>query len=131
VPKRFCSILASVAKGGFPKPTMSAVHCFFCGGANCKYENWKLWTNTKYAGVNAIDGIFSSWITPKILASQRPSTRLIKEFDLINVLKGKGIAAIFNLQSPGEHASCGDGNEPSSGFSYIPEHFMEQGSINC
>jgi hypothetical protein len=41
---------------------MSAIHCFFCGGKECKYENWKLWLPDKgYMGVNAIDGLFSNW----------------------------------------------------------------------
>jgi protein tyrosine phosphatase domain-containing protein 1 len=65
-------------------------------------------------------------ITDDILAMQRPSTRLIKEYNLVNVFLEKNIRAIFNLQSPFEHASCGDGIEPS-GFSYIPEHWMDNG----
>lgn len=104
---------------------MSALHCFFCGGKECKYENWKLWTGEKYQGVNAVDGLFSNWITNKILAMQRPSTRLIKEYNLISAFKEKKIGAIFNLQSFGEHVSCGDGIEQTSGFSYLPETFIE------
>ncbi|KAJ3302229.1 Protein tyrosine phosphatase domain-containing protein 1 [Kappamyces sp. JEL0829] len=106
---------------------MSAFHCFFCGGKECKYENWKLWGPDKYLGVNAIDGLYSSWITGSIVAMQRPSTRLIKEFGLIDVFLQENIRAIFNLQLPGEHLSCGDGVEPSSGFSYVPEQFMDSG----
>ena len=87
-----------------------------------------------YQGVNAIDGLYSNWITNHIMAMQRPSTRLIKEYDLINVFLQNNIKAIFNLQLPGEHVSCGDGVE-ASGFSYIPgfsllfnaEHFMDFG----
>ncbi|KAJ3217837.1 Protein tyrosine phosphatase domain-containing protein 1 [Clydaea vesicula] len=52
----------------------------------------------------------------------RPSTRLLKNYNLIEKF---GIHAIFNLQESGEHASCGDGNEEKSGFSYLPENFME------
>lgn len=104
---------------------MSALHCFFCGGKECKYENWKLWTGEKYQGVNAVEGLFSNWITNKILAMQRPSTRLIKEYNLISAFKAKKIGAVFNLQSFGEHMSCGDGIEQTSGFSYLPETFIE------
>lgn len=39
------------------------------------------------------------------------------------------IGAIVNLQVPGEHASCGDGTHPS-GFSYLPEEFMNHQSID-
>nr|KAJ3423034.1 hypothetical protein HK105_004020 [Polyrhizophydium stewartii] len=106
---------------------MSAIHCFFCGGKECKYENWRLWTPDKYAGVNAIDGLYSSWITDDILAMQRPSTRLINEYGLVKKFQECGIRSIFNLQESGEHASCGDGIEPSSGFSYLPETWMDNG----
>ncbi|KAI8916281.1 hypothetical protein EDD86DRAFT_222199 [Gorgonomyces haynaldii] len=104
---------------------MSTLHCMFCGGKECKYENYKLW-NTEKSGKNAIDGLYSSWITPEILAMQRPSSRLIKEFDLTNVFQKNGIGAVFNLQQSGEHASCGDGIHPS-GFSYLPEEWMDKG----
>jgi hypothetical protein len=43
------------------------------------------------------------------------------------VLCRAGIRAIFNLESPDEHVSCGHGNH-SSGFSYDPSEFMEVGS---
>lgn len=107
---------------------MSAVHCFFCGGKECKYENWKLWTGDKSLtqSKNAIDGLYSSWITPDILAMQRPSTRLMAEYNLINEFKENQIGCVFNLQQSGEHSSCGDGNE-AGGFSYLPEQFMDAG----
>lgn len=54
----------------------------------------------------------------------RPSTRQINEFDLVNTLNVK---SIFNLQQQGEHASCGYGNEAASGFSYLPQQFMDAG----
>jgi hypothetical protein len=38
-----------------------------------------------------------------------------------------GIRAIFNLEAPDEHTSCGHGNH-SSGFSYDPTEFMDVGS---
>jgi protein tyrosine phosphatase domain-containing protein 1 len=59
---------------------------------------------------------------------QRPSTRLIKEYRLIDQFLDCDIKTIFNLQVSGEHASCGDGNELTSGFSYIPEVWMDKGS---
>lgn len=114
---------------------MSAIHCFFCGGQACKYENWNLWTGDKYAGVNAFDGLYSSWfldtyirITNNILAMQRPSTRLNNEYGLVKQFRDADITAVFNLQCFGEHASCGDGIN-TSGFSYNPLEFMNKNSI--
>jgi protein tyrosine phosphatase domain-containing protein 1 len=95
--------------------------CFFCGGKSCKHENWQKNKNTVVKGLNA------DWITPNILAMQRPSSKLIKEFDLVDQFKTLGINAIFNVQEPGEHVGCGDGVQPASGFSYLPEEFYEKG----
>jgi len=95
--------------------------CKFCGGKSCKHENYLTNPNS------AIKGLNSDWVTSDILAMQRPSTRIIKEFDIPQVFKEKGINAIFNLQEPGEHPSCGDGIHPASGFSYFPEEFYEHG----
>lgn len=58
-----------------------------------------------------------------VLATQRPSTRLIHTHDIMQQLAKHNVGAIFNLQLSGEHAWCGDGIE-SSGFSYDPQHFM-------
>ncbi|KAJ1548771.1 Protein tyrosine phosphatase domain-containing protein 1 [Cladochytrium tenue] len=98
---------------------VSAILCLFCGGILCKYENYRLWTADP-EHPNAIPGLFSNWITEGILATQRPSTRLIHEFGLVAAFRRLGITAIFNLQQPDEHESCGDGVEPVSGFSYDP-----------
>ncbi|KAI8820972.1 uncharacterized protein EV422DRAFT_528602 [Fimicolochytrium jonesii] len=104
---------------------MSAIHCFFCGGKDCKWENWKPWAEkTK---TNAVDGLYSNWITGRILAMQRPSSRLIAEYALTQKFQELGIASIFNLEEFGEHASCGDGIEVASGFSYLPEAWMDAG----
>jgi protein tyrosine phosphatase domain-containing protein 1 len=37
------------------------------------------------------------------------------------------VGAIFNLQEPGEHPSCGDGIDDKVGFSYNPEVFNNSG----
>jgi len=95
--------------------------CKFCGGKTCKHENYLSYPNS------AITGLNSDWITTNILATQRPSSRIIKEFDIIKQFKENGINAIFNLQEPGEHPYCGDGINPISGFSYFPEEFYENG----
>lgn len=107
---------------------MGTIHCMFCNGKDCKYENYKLWLPDKgYLGINAIDGLYSTFITPEIMAMQRPSTRLLKEFDLVATFVKMNIKSVFNLQTEGEHASCGDGIEKLSGFSYLPEAFIDSG----
>lgn len=96
--------------------------CIFCGGKSCKHEDWKNHGNPAVTGLN------SDLIDNVIFASQRPSTFLIKKFDLINIFKSKKIGLIVNLQREGEHPFCGpnDGLE-ESGFSYNPEQFIENG----
>ena len=49
--------------------------------------------------------------------------------DILFFFQRNGIKSLINLQHPGEHSSCGFGLEPVSGFSYIPEHFMQEDSM--
>ncbi|XP_058701333.1 protein tyrosine phosphatase domain-containing protein 1 isoform X2 [Poecile atricapillus] len=94
-----------------------------CGGRACKYENPARWTQKE----QAIKGLYSSWITDNILAMARPSTELIEKYNIIEQFERCGIKTIINLQRPGEHASCGNPLEQESGFTYLPEAFMEAG----
>lgn len=96
------------------------VLCIFCGGKACKNENYL--QNKKK---NAIEGLHSNWITPKILAMQRPSSKLLKKYSLIQKFKTQKINSIFCLQEPGEHPICGDGIHKKSGLSYLPEEFYK------
>ncbi|CAK6957453.1 protein tyrosine phosphatase domain-containing protein 1 [Scomber scombrus] len=79
-------------------------------GTPCKLKRW------------SSDGI---QVTDHLLAMSRPSTELIKKYNIIDQFKRNGIKTVVNLQIPGEHASCGNPLEPGSGFSYNPEAFME------
>uniref|UniRef100_A0A8C5R069 Protein tyrosine phosphatase domain-containing protein 1 n=2 Tax=Leptobrachium leishanense TaxID=445787 RepID=A0A8C5R069_9ANUR len=92
-----------------------------CGGRACKYENPSRWSDED----QAIKGLYSSWITDNILAMARPSTEIIEKFNIIEQFKSHGIKTVINLQRPGEHASCGNPLEQESGFTYLPEAFME------
>ncbi|NXG04371.1 PTPC1 protein, partial [Sakesphorus luctuosus] len=94
-----------------------------CGGRACKYENPARWSDQE----QAIKGLYSSWITDNILAMARPSTELIEKYSIIEQFERYGIKTIINLQRPGEHASCGNPLEQESGFTYLPEAFMEAG----
>ncbi|XP_072402331.1 uncharacterized protein [Diabrotica undecimpunctata] len=102
--------------------TPQGIQCsVFCGGVNCKYENPENWKPENLA----IQGIYSHWITDDILAMARPSTIVIIQKNIIQQFQSLGIKSIINLQSPREHASCGQPLE-ASGFSYDPSIFMEQ-----
>ncbi|XP_063063889.1 protein tyrosine phosphatase domain-containing protein 1 [Engraulis encrasicolus] len=94
-----------------------------CGGKACKYEDPTRWTDDQ----QAIKGIYSSWVTEKLLAMARPSTEVIEKFKVIDQFRRCNIRTVINLQKPGEHANCGNPLEPLSGFSYCPEAFMEAG----
>ncbi|XP_052583810.1 protein tyrosine phosphatase domain-containing protein 1 isoform X1 [Peromyscus californicus insignis] len=94
-----------------------------CGGRACKYENPARWSEQE----QAIKGVYSSWVTDSILAMARPSSELLEKYQIIEQFLGHGIKTIINLQRPGEHASCGNSLEQESGFTYLPEAFMEAG----
>ncbi|XP_053233733.1 protein tyrosine phosphatase domain-containing protein 1 isoform X1 [Podarcis raffonei] len=94
-----------------------------CGGRACKYENPTRWSDQE----QAVKGLYSSWITDNILAMSRPSTELIEKYNIIEQFQRCGIKTVINLQRPGEHASCGNPLEQESGFTYLPEAFMEAG----
>ncbi|XP_060536951.1 protein tyrosine phosphatase domain-containing protein 1-like [Cylas formicarius] len=101
--------------------TPHGIQCsVFCGGVNCKYENPENWKPDSLA----LQGIYSHWVTDDILAMARPSTMVIIQRNIIQQFESLGIKSIINLQSPREHASCGQPLE-SSGFSYNPNVFME------
>jgi len=92
-----------------------------CGGKNCKWENPNRWS----ANQQAINGVYSSWVLPSVLAMARPSTMSIEKYNIIQQFKRNNICSIINLQRPGEHASCGPGLEKDSLFTYLPQHFMD------
>ncbi|XP_067684321.1 protein tyrosine phosphatase domain-containing protein 1-like [Haliotis asinina] len=94
----------------------------FCGGKKCKYCTYNQWTKEQMD----IDGIYSNWVTDKILAMARPTNMAIKEKKLLDAFENAGIKTVINLQMPGEHASCGEGLD-KSGFSYDPQQLMERG----
>lgn len=66
---------------GSPFQYKDSFICRFCGGKTCKHENY-----LTYKG-SAIKGLNSDWITDNILASQRPSVRIMEEFDIVKTLK--------------------------------------------
>lgn len=62
--------------------------------------------------MSELKGLHSDWITPDVLAMQRPSSRGIKEHNMMQQFVEKGIRAIFNCTMVGEHPYCG----------YVPWH---------
>ena len=96
------------------------IKCLFCG-KNCKFENY-LYNKNK---PNAIKGLNSNFITEKIIIGQRPSDKLIQDYNLIEQFKKLNIGLIINLEKEGEHPFCGpNANKLSnSGYSYNPSNF--------
>ena len=97
--------------------------CLFCGGEACKYEN------SSKEIKSDIDGLIANLYFDCIYASQRPCTKLIKKYDLIETFKQKNIKLIVNCQINGEHPYCGPNNglEKDCGFSYSPSVFIAEG----
>ena len=93
--------------------------CFFCGGKNCKVENYLKNPNKP----NAIEGLNSNFITENIIAGQRLSDILIKQYNLIEKFKELNIGLIVNLQKEGEHPFCGPNKLNDFGYSYNPSYF--------
>ncbi|XP_070558696.1 protein tyrosine phosphatase domain-containing protein 1-like isoform X2 [Ptychodera flava] len=113
-----------VLSDGLRQITPGSWQCsMFCGGRNCKYCNPSKgnWPPERMV----VKGLFSEWITDDIIAISRPSTDIVDKFDIIGQFKKLGITSIVNLQRPGEHSSCGNTLEEESGFSYLPQTFMD------
>ncbi|CAN0099207.1 unnamed protein product, partial [Phaeothamnion confervicola] len=96
----------------------------FCGGKACLRCSEQCALRHKEAPIR---GLHCDWITPRILAMQRPSTRLLDTYGIIDAFVEHGIGLVLNLTEPGEHPYCGDGLEEASGFPYLPESFMDRG----
>ncbi|OWR40688.1 tyrosine phosphatase domain-containing protein 1, partial [Danaus plexippus plexippus] len=64
-----------------------------------------------------------SRVTDDILAMARPSTASIAARNIIQQFHSWGIRTVINLQTAGEHASCGP-PLTTSGFTYDPNIFM-------
>ncbi|XP_043465511.1 protein tyrosine phosphatase domain-containing protein 1-like isoform X2 [Leptopilina heterotoma] len=105
--------------------TPLAIQCAVFCGSRCKYENSKSWPPVHMA----IKNIFSHWVTDDVLAMARPNTEQILKNHIIAQFQGWSIKTLINLQTPGEHASCGPRLE-KSGFTYNPGDFMKNG-IYC
>ncbi|XP_063979404.1 protein tyrosine phosphatase domain-containing protein 1-like isoform X1 [Diachasmimorpha longicaudata] len=105
------------------KITPIGIQCaIFCGGSKCKYENPKVWPQVHMT----IKEIFSHWVTDDVLAMARPSTAQLQKNNVIGQFQEWSIKTVINLQTPGEHSSCGGPLEPS-GFTYDPSEFMKHG----
>ncbi|XP_074110071.1 protein tyrosine phosphatase domain-containing protein 1 isoform X1 [Cotesia typhae] len=118
-----CAVTANYNKlsENLRKLTPIAIQCaIFCGGSRCKYENPKAWPPVHMA----IQDIFSHWVTDDVLAMARPSTAQLLKKHVISQFQEWSIKTIINLQTPGEHGSCG-GPLEESGFTYDPSEFMK------
>ena len=110
------------------------IHCTFCGGKTCKHEDYRRTIPNeamKMAHLQlgqvplekyyVFEGLNSHFVVQNVIASQRPSSSLIKRYNIIEQFKEQNVVAIVNLQEQGEHPYCGDGILAKTGFSYDPE----------
>ncbi|CAM9754101.1 unnamed protein product, partial [Choristocarpus tenellus] len=97
--------------------------CRLCGGKKCLRCSEQCALRCKGP---AVTGLHSTWITDSIMATQRPSTRLFEEYNIVQQFTDFGITGVFNLTEAGEHPHCGDGLEKYSGFPYLPEDLMKE-----
>ncbi|KAH8877204.1 Protein tyrosine phosphatase domain-containing protein 1 [Schistosoma japonicum] len=116
--KSLNSPASDVLRQGIPERNLCLL---FCGGSKCKYCNPPSFFDDNKMHLK---GLYSTWITQNILATSRPSEELINRFNIIEQFKRMKICSIFNMQTPGEHSSCGYGLQ-TSGFSYDPVNFMK------
>lgn len=77
--------------------TVNGSLCLLCGGAKCPKEDWTKQEN----GPSAIRGLNSSWITDELVAMQRPSSRLLSEFKIIDQFHAARIGAVICLEESG------------------------------
>ena len=112
----------------FLHPFKDKFACLFCGGKSCKHEDYHYNLNNN----NAIKGLHSNFITENVIASQRPSEVLIKDYTLLSQFKSLNIGLIINLQREGEHPYCGPNakNLTQAGFAYNPSVFTGN-DIQC
>ncbi|KAK9806168.1 hypothetical protein WJX72_003967 [[Myrmecia] bisecta] len=98
------------------------IQCLCEGGSHCTKEDWE-----HQRGTPAFLGLHSNWVTPEVLAMARPWQENVVRHSLVQRFQEAQIGMILNLQEVGEHAHCGRGVLPNSGFSYDPESFMAAG----
>lgn len=115
---KYGSLMDSIRRRA-PEPMKCSLGC---KGKNCKYCNPEKWASEDMA----VRGLFSHWVTDDILATSRPIGEFMEKFSIIDQFKRFGIKSIINLQTAGEHSSCGPGLH-ESGFSYNPQEFMDNG----
>uniref|UniRef100_A0A8R1Y7X2 Uncharacterized protein n=1 Tax=Pristionchus pacificus TaxID=54126 RepID=A0A8R1Y7X2_PRIPA len=92
----------------------------YCSGKKCKYCSVQPSTSGQ-----AIPGLYSTWVTPNILAMARPTAA---HTDLVEHFQKASIRTVINLQEPGEHKFCGPALLPS-GFTYDPEEALMKHDI--
>lgn len=69
----------------------------------------------------------ATWITDKILAMSRPSTRSFEQYELIEQLLAFHVGAVYNTEEVHEHPYCGEGLCENGGFSYRPADLEKAG----
>ncbi|CAO4373789.1 unnamed protein product [Caenorhabditis nigoni] len=94
----------------------------YCSGPRCRF----CVVTPGKSETQAIDGLYSTWITSHILAMARLQEEHFEKMGIVEQFKINKIQSVINLQESGEHSFCGSGNL-TSGFSYDPEILMKNG----
>jgi len=118
VPEAKYSLFGEKIRQTIPGPMQCSMAC---GGKRCKWENPHAWSDSE----QSIKGVYSTWVLDDVLAMARPSTSTIEKYNMIQQFKDNNICSIINLQTPGEHSSCGPPLEKESLFTYKPQVFMD------
>eukprot|EP00518_Triparma_eleuthera_P021382 CAMPEP_0197557434 /NCGR_PEP_ID=MMETSP1320-20131121/17134_1 /TAXON_ID=91990 /ORGANISM="Bolidomonas sp., Strain RCC2347" /LENGTH=195 /DNA_ID=CAMNT_0043118671 /DNA_START=197 /DNA_END=780 /DNA_ORIENTATION=- len=74
-----------------------------------------------------IRGLNSTWITPDLMASSRPSDAVVSSYGVCKQMNKQGVTMVLNLCQPGEHPHCGPSFDAMTGHSYDFEAFHEAG----
>lgn len=76
----------------------------YCRGSSCRYCTWKPWSEDQ----QAIEGLYSSWITPDILAMARPTKEAIDKFDIIKQFKEYAplLINLYFMHFQEQHCCC-------------------------
>lgn len=118
VPEAKYSLFGEKIRQTIPGPMQCSMAC---GGRRCKWENPAVWSDSE----QCIKGVYSTWVLEDVVAMARPSTSTIEKYNMVQQFKDNNIRSIINLQTPGEHSSCGPPLEKESLFTYKPQIFME------
>ncbi|GMH87576.1 hypothetical protein TrST_g5979 [Triparma strigata] len=117
------AIVPATPTGPSSLPVLSLIR-----GSRCPKCSERAYLSARKTGRHPpIRGLNSTWMTPNLMASNRPSNRLIEEYRITEQCEKQNVTLIVNLCEPGEHPYCGDGNLSTNGHPYDFDLFSNAG----